>query len=128
MCNPIMLLSSLLLASQALASTNKAQQLVERSWNGQKYGCRCYADDACWPSKTDWNSLNHTVRGNLIAHAPPGAPCHKSFTGPLGTLNLYDKDECETIYENFRLNNGSTYCPSSPCTCTLSAADIGACP
>lgn len=101
MGNPIILLSSLLLASQALASTNKAQQLVERSWNGQRYGCRCYADDACWPSKTDWNSLNHTVRGNLIAHAPPGAPCHKSFTGPLGTLNLYDKDECETIYENF---------------------------
>lgn len=38
---------------------------------------------------------------NLIAHAPPGAPCHKSFTGPLGTLNLYDKNECEFIYENF---------------------------
>lgn len=101
MGNPITILSSLLLASHALASTHKAPQLVERSWNGQKYGCRCYADDDCWPSKMDWKSLNHTVRGNLIAHAPPGAPCHKSFSGPLGTRNLYDKNECETIYENF---------------------------
>ncbi|KAK8007804.1 polyketide synthase [Apiospora arundinis] len=38
--------------------------------------CKCFPGDACWPSDTEWASLNATVGGRLIATAPLGAPCH----------------------------------------------------
>jgi hypothetical protein len=38
--------------------------------------CRCIVGDVCWPSQPQWNELNRTVEGRLIATVPLGSPCH----------------------------------------------------
>ncbi|KAI0835251.1 FAD-binding domain-containing protein [Hypoxylon sp. FL0890] len=68
--------------------------LVERTWNGTKYGCKCYLGDECWPNASSWAELNSTVGGNLLVNIPPGASCHNSFEGPLGTVSTYDAAAC----------------------------------
>lgn len=78
-----------------------APGLVQRTWNGTKYGCKCYYDDPCWPSQSDWAALNKTLDGNLIVDVPPGAVCHNTFNGPLGTLETYDAAACAQVTANF---------------------------
>ncbi|OTA68101.1 FAD-binding domain-containing protein [Hypoxylon sp. EC38] len=68
--------------------------LVERTWNGIKYGCKCYPGDECWPTANAWAELNSTVDGNLLVNIPPAASCHNSFEGPLGTISTYDAAAC----------------------------------
>ncbi|KAI2465269.1 FAD-binding domain-containing protein [Annulohypoxylon bovei var. microspora] len=68
--------------------------LVERTWNGSQYGCKCYLGDECWPSKDTWITLNSTVNGNLVVNIPPGASCHNTFEGPLGPVSTYDAAAC----------------------------------
>jgi hypothetical protein len=75
-------------------SFSDAGSLVTTTWNGHKYGCKCYIGQSCWPSASKWNSLNSTVGGSLIVDIPPGAPCHNTFNGPLGTVNTYDAAAC----------------------------------
>lgn len=75
-------------------SFSDAGSLVKTTWKGQKYGCKCYIGQSCWPSASKWNSLNSTVGGRLIVDIPPGAPCHNTFDGPLGTVNTYDEAAC----------------------------------
>lgn len=89
-------------------------QLVPREWEGQKYGCRCYADDECWPKAPAWKKLNSTVEGNLAVHVPPEAACHNTFDGPLGSIETYNAAACEV-------------CPSCRCTCLegINANTIG---
>lgn len=69
--------------------------LFSREWEGQKYNCRCYADDKCWPKASEWKELNSTVDGNLAVHIPPEAACHNTFDGPLGPIETYDEAACE---------------------------------
>lgn len=41
--------------------------------------CRCIPGDECWPVVEEWNELNKTVGGRLIALTPAtmlGAVCH----------------------------------------------------
>ncbi|KAH6657883.1 hypothetical protein BKA67DRAFT_673686 [Truncatella angustata] len=38
--------------------------------------CKCFPGDACWPSQIEWDQLNNTVAGRLIATVPLGSPCH----------------------------------------------------
>ncbi|KAH8883264.1 FAD-binding domain-containing protein [Thozetella sp. PMI_491] len=38
--------------------------------------CKCFPGDACWPSAAQWDQLNRTVHGRLVATRPLGAPCH----------------------------------------------------
>lgn len=40
-----------------------------------KEGCRCQPHEPCWPSSADWDTLNHTLDGNLIALKPSGHAC-----------------------------------------------------
>ncbi|KAI1103469.1 FAD-binding domain-containing protein [Jackrogersella minutella] len=68
--------------------------LVERTWNGNKYGCKCYVGDECWPKASSWSALNSTVNGNLLVNVPPGASCHNTFEGPLGAIPTYDAGAC----------------------------------
>ena len=37
--------------------------------------CRCSPQAACWPSPTDWHSLNTSVSGRLSRPVSPVAPC-----------------------------------------------------
>ncbi|OAA67417.1 FAD-binding, type 2 [Cordyceps fumosorosea ARSEF 2679] len=38
--------------------------------------CKCFPGDACWPTIQQWNELNATVDGNLIATVPLASACH----------------------------------------------------
>lgn len=68
--------------------------LTPRTINGESYGCKSYLGEAEWPSQSKWNALNQTVGGALQIHVPPGAVCHNTFDGPLGTINSYDAAAC----------------------------------
>lgn len=38
--------------------------------------CRYLPGDKDWPTLLEWNQLNKTVHGQLIATVPLGSPCH----------------------------------------------------
>ncbi|KAF4234652.1 hypothetical protein CNMCM8980_008618 [Aspergillus fumigatiaffinis] len=38
--------------------------------------CRCQPHQPCWPSPQEWNALNRSIDGNLVAVQPVAAPCH----------------------------------------------------
>lgn len=53
--------------------------------------CRCFPGDACWPSVDEWNSLNETVNGRLIATIPLAAACHDD------QYAAYDQERCSEL-------------------------------
>ncbi|TKW48283.1 putative FAD-linked oxidoreductase, partial [Colletotrichum tanaceti] len=65
------------LAGAALAAPNRGPlagaAVLERAAAGD---CKCFPGDACWPATAQWDALNATVGGNLIATVPLGSPCH----------------------------------------------------
>ncbi|KAM3520495.1 hypothetical protein MY4038_009400 [Beauveria bassiana] len=38
--------------------------------------CRCLPGEPCWPSNSDWDTLNMTLNGNLHTVTPLAKPCH----------------------------------------------------
>ncbi|KAI9375101.1 hypothetical protein BJX61DRAFT_200869 [Aspergillus egyptiacus] len=70
--------SALVLAGSTVASSN----------------CRCLPGDACWPSLQQWDALNSTVGGRLIATVPLGSPCHDP---------TYDATACAQLQEDWGL-------------------------
>ncbi|RDW61691.1 putative isoamyl alcohol oxidase [Aspergillus mulundensis] len=56
--------------------------------------CHCLPGDACWPSPAQWQSLNSTVGGRLIATTPIGAVCHDP---------TYDEAACARLQEDWNL-------------------------
>ncbi|KNG81506.1 FAD/FMN-containing isoamyl alcohol oxidase MreA-like protein [Aspergillus nomiae NRRL 13137] len=45
--------------------------------NSNSSSCRCQPHQSCWPSEQEWNSLNSTINGNLVAVRPIAAVCHE---------------------------------------------------
>ncbi|KAL4939080.1 hypothetical protein BDV06DRAFT_199506 [Aspergillus oleicola] len=54
-----------------------AALLFSRSTAASTADCHCLPGDSCWPSVDQWNELNSTVGGRLIATVPIGHPCHE---------------------------------------------------
>ncbi|KAJ6151513.1 hypothetical protein N7470_007110 [Penicillium chermesinum] len=54
--------------------------------------CHCLPSDPCWPSPSEWKSLNATVGGRLIATVPIGSPCHDP---------TYDAEACAVLRSNW---------------------------
>jgi hypothetical protein len=52
--------------------------------------CKCLPRDPCWPSTSDWSSLNQTVGGRLIATVPLAHPCHDPN---------YDPERCQALQD-----------------------------
>ncbi|KAL3473790.1 hypothetical protein BJX99DRAFT_192121 [Aspergillus californicus] len=50
--------------------------------------CRCRPHQSCWPSPYDWNTLNRSVEGNLVAVKPVAAVCHDGGAG---------SEACQTV-------------------------------
>jgi hypothetical protein len=46
--------------------------------------------DPCWPSSSEWSSLNETVNGRLIRAVPPGSACYHSSPN-------YDERVCSDV-------------------------------
>ncbi|KAF2638743.1 FAD-binding domain-containing protein [Massarina eburnea CBS 473.64] len=40
--------------------------------------CKCTPNDSCWPSSTEWATLNTTLGGALIRGIPPASVCYPS--------------------------------------------------
>ena len=72
--------------------------------------CRCFPSDPCWPSAAEWNALNETVGGRLIATVPLAAPCHDSAFGP------YDEAACDALRDVWFFPETHVPSASSPMT------------
>jgi hypothetical protein len=66
--------------------------------DGIDYQCKCYSDNACWPTNKDWEKLNQTANGALQVAVPPGAVCHKTFGN---MTNVYDAAKCADTQANW---------------------------
>ncbi|KAK1148467.1 hypothetical protein N8T08_009472 [Aspergillus melleus] len=64
--------------------------------------CKCTPANDCWPSQTDWHSLNNTLRGKLIANQPIARPCFQGVgydakrcarPAPVYTINATSADD-----------------------------------
>ncbi|KAJ0419553.1 hypothetical protein BJY00DRAFT_302129 [Aspergillus carlsbadensis] len=51
--------------------------------------CKCASED-CWPSPTEWNSLNASIAGRLIQSVPPGSACYPEWPN-------YNSTACDEI-------------------------------
>ncbi|KAL2832787.1 hypothetical protein BJY01DRAFT_260036 [Aspergillus pseudoustus] len=65
--------------------------------------CRCAPTDECWPSTTQWNTLNSTVAGKLIHNQPLAKAC---YHGP-----GYSAAECQRVASNW---TNEYWIPESP--------------
>ncbi|KAK1995412.1 FAD binding domain-containing protein [Colletotrichum falcatum] len=66
--------------------------------------CKCFPGDSCWPATAQWDALNTTVGGNLIATVPLGSPCHDP---------TYDAAACASLqsqwqYSEIHMNSSSS--------------------
>lgn len=59
--------------------------------------CRCLPGDDCWPTASDWQQLNETVDGRLVATTPLAAPCHDPE---------YDDATCQSLRDNWQWPQG----------------------
>ncbi|KAJ5817288.1 FAD-binding domain-containing protein [Penicillium robsamsonii] len=57
----------------------------------ESHSCKVLPGDPDWPRPQDWESLNKTLGGGLIASLPPGSVCHDE------PFNNYDADACAEL-------------------------------
>ncbi|BCS27711.1 uncharacterized protein APUU_60759S [Aspergillus puulaauensis] len=67
------------------------QALLTPDINEGAISCRCTPDLPCWPTDGDWEALNSTIDGNLLALKPLAYPCHSSH---------FNAAECTYIQSN----------------------------
>lgn len=91
------LFASLLLATNGVLGAGWIGEVKKE--NGSEYRCKCYSDNACWPTNNDWDKLNTTVDGQLQLAIPPGAVCHKQLGN--STVNVYDAAKCADTQANW---------------------------
>ncbi|KAI5252056.1 FAD binding domain protein [Aureobasidium subglaciale] len=92
-------LASISSAAALAVTANIAAASVNRA------DCRCFPGDACWPSANEWNSLNQTVNGRLIATIPLAAACHDD------QYAAYDEERCSELQNSWL--DPETHLPSS---------------
>jgi hypothetical protein len=62
--------------------------------HSHKKQCRFLPGDKEWPSQKDWDKLNSTVSGRLIATISPGHVCHDP---------TYDAQACAALQTSWTL-------------------------
>jgi hypothetical protein len=55
--------------------------------------CKTFPGDKVWPSKIEWDQLNSTVSGRLVATVPLGTPCHGAS---------FNNATCESLKEQWQ--------------------------
>ncbi|KAK4185896.1 hypothetical protein QBC35DRAFT_388516 [Podospora australis] len=85
--------------------------------------CRSAPGDPTWPSQANWNSLNSTVNGRLIATIPIGASCHTSFISPLTgqPVSTYNAAQCAALRNTWHFPETHIENPSSPMAYTATS-------
>lgn len=79
-----------LLAASLFAAGVLTADDVNTDTFGRLTSCKCFPGDACWPSTGDWNTLNQTVGGRLIATVPLAQACHDPNYDPARCQALRD--------------------------------------
>src|SRR4051794_27090196 len=64
--------------------------------------CRCQPSEPCWPSTTEWQSLNTSIDGNLVAVRPFAYVCHDP---------TFSEEGCKTATRN---SNESLWLSANP--------------
>ncbi|KAI4623422.1 hypothetical protein J4E80_003232 [Alternaria sp. BMP 0032] len=78
----------------ALATTLLSAATISADQYANNTDCRVLPGDAAWPAKSQWDKLNATIEGRLIASVPLGAACHDP---------TYDEEKCNYLRENWQL-------------------------
>ncbi|KAI1270201.1 FAD-binding domain-containing protein [Xylariaceae sp. FL1019] len=78
--------------------------------------CRSIPGDESWPTLSEWNALNKTVNGQLIATVPIAAPCHESFNN----VSTYDAEQCAALRNSWFYPETHLPSSSSPMAYTYS--------
>ncbi|KAH8892257.1 FAD-binding domain-containing protein [Thozetella sp. PMI_491] len=68
--------------------------------------CKCSPDEACWPSESDWGSLNASVSGRLIQTYLPASVCYTDQPN-------YSDQACEKIMGEWTTMEFHTNDPAS---------------
>ncbi|KAI1647062.1 FAD-binding domain-containing protein [Daldinia loculata] len=84
---------------------------VHNSNYGDVGQCRSIPGDPSWPSEDDWDGLNQTVQGRLIANTPLAAACHHSS---LDGTDTYDQEKCDALRDAWFFPETHLVSPSSP--------------
>lgn len=95
------LLAALLLSGSATATKWIGET---KTVDGVNYQCKCYSDNACWPTNQEWNAFNRTLNGALQLAIPAAVSCHNKFENY--TFNTYDAAKCADVTE--KIGNGIT--------------------
>ena len=69
---------------------------VAAAWFQVNQTCRYIPGDAGWPTQRDWQRLNVTVDGRLVATVPLAHVCHDS-----GLFPAYNETACAAVKEAF---------------------------
>ncbi|XDG10326.1 hypothetical protein ABKA04_009941 [Annulohypoxylon sp. FPYF3050] len=81
-------------------------------------GCRSIPGDTSWPTPEQWNLLNQTVDGNLIATIPIAAPCHRTLFGQPSPV--FDQEDCDALRNEWFYPTTHLPSSSSPMAYTFS--------
>ncbi|KAI1378129.1 FAD-binding domain-containing protein [Hypoxylon crocopeplum] len=84
---------------------------VRRSSYGSSGHCRSIPGDVSWPNSADWDSLNQTVHGKLVATIPIAASCHHSAEEGSSTFN---QEACDALRDEWFFPTTHLDSPSSP--------------
>ncbi|KAK5443292.1 hypothetical protein LTS15_010827 [Exophiala xenobiotica] len=85
--------------------TSIASLVLGISATSQPY-CKPVPGSSDWPSLSEWQTLNSTVSGRLIAPVPPGLVCQKNSS-------LYNVQACGNVYQQW---TNSSWHASDPFT------------
>ena len=83
--------SSLLCLSIARSLSSAASHLNGPTAHGP---CKTTPNSTNWPSQAQWNTLNASIAGQLLAPLPPAAVCDRS-------LSVYDSTSCASVASQY---------------------------
>lgn len=89
-----------LLGALSLAETGYASPTYG---SNSTRGCKVIPGDAAWPSQNQWNALNETVGGRLVATQLLGSMCHKESRPKLLSIEGYNDTACENLKGDYDL-------------------------
>lgn len=68
--------------------------------------CKAVPNSPSWPSIAQWNALNVSISGHLLAPLPPAAVCDT-------TLSVYDSASCSYVASQYTISNFHSQDPVS---------------
>ncbi|PNY20703.1 6-hydroxy-D-nicotine oxidase [Tolypocladium capitatum] len=77
--------------------------------------CTCAEGHSCWPSELQWQELNSSVNGRLIASVPPASVCHEPNFDATRCNALKDAWVWPDIHESWPGGIQSPYWQNSSC-------------